>query len=91
MARIEFHAAGFRALLTDASTKALVKSEAEKIAEKANAVASTTDPAAEDPYYEVEDGSDGERARFRVATAQGEQLKRNARHEAKTNALQKSI
>jgi hypothetical protein len=88
--RIQFHEAGFRELLTSGPVKALVEKEADKIAEKANAVASTTDPAAEDPYYEVQDGTT-DRARYRVATAQGPQLKRNVRHEAKTQALQKSI
>jgi hypothetical protein len=90
MARIQFHEAGFEALLTSAATKAVVKKPADAMAEKANAVASTTDPAATEPYYEVEDGTT-DRARYRVATAQGDQLKRNVRHEAKTQALQKSI
>lgn len=88
--RIVFHEAGFRELLTSAPVKALVKEHAEAIAERANAVPSTTSPAAPEPYYEVEDGTT-DRARYRVATAQGEQLKRNVRHEAKTQALQKSI
>lgn len=90
MARITFHSAGFRALLTSGSTKSLVEGHANRVAASANAVASTTDPAATDPYYEVEDAST-DRARFRVATAQGEQLKRNVRHEARTQALQKSL
>lgn len=88
--RIQFHESGFRELLTSANTMALVEEEANGIAERANAVASTTDPSATEPYYEVEDGTT-DRARFRVATAQGEQLRRNVRHEAKTQALQKSL
>lgn len=90
MARIVFNSAGFEALLTSGPVKARVEKEADRIAASANEVASTTDPAATDPYYEVEDGTT-DRARFRVATAQGEQLARNVRHEAKTNALQQSL
>jgi hypothetical protein len=86
MARIVFHEAGFQELLTSAATKALVEKHAEDIAERANSVASTTDPAATEPYYEVQDGTT-DRARFRVRTAS----RRAARHEAKTQALQKSL
>lgn len=88
--RIEFHEAGFKELLTSAGVKALVEKHANEIAARANSVASTTDPEATEPYYEVEDATT-DRARFRVATAQGEQLKRNVRHESKTSALQKAI
>ena len=61
--------------------------EADRLADRANAVASTTDPAATEPYYEVEDGSDNKRARRRVRAAGARAMK----HEAKTNALQKAL
>lgn len=89
--RIQFNRAGFRELRTSAAAEALLDPHAERIADSANGIASTTDPAATDPYYEVQEASDGERARRRVATAQGEQLRRNVRHEAKTQALEKSV
>lgn len=85
--RIKFNSSGFNELLTSAGSKALVKEHADEMAIKANAVPSTTQPAAAEPYYEVQDGSDGKRARYRVRTT-GD---RAARHEAKTQALQKSL
>jgi len=86
--RIEFHEAGFRELLTSAGAKALVRGYAEDMAAKANAVPSTTSPAATEPYYEVkEDEADGDRARYRVRTMSD----RAAKHEMKTQALQKAI
>lgn len=85
--RIEFNDAGFRALRTGAAANALLDEHSEGIADRANAVPSTTSPAATEPYYEVEDGSDGERARRRIRTAS----RRAARHEAKTQALQRAL
>lgn len=85
--RIKFNNAGFQELLTSAGANALVQEHAEQIAAKANSVPSTTAPAVTQPYYEIEDGSDGKRARRRVRTT-GE---RAARHEAKTQALQKAL
>lgn len=88
--RIEFKEAGFKELLTSSATKNLVKRHADDRAERANDSASTTDPEATDPYYEVKDGTT-DRARYYVQCAGGEQLTRNIRHEAKTQALQKSL
>ncbi|MGB3480853.1 MAG: hypothetical protein WBB07_01385 [Mycobacterium sp.] len=85
--RIEFNAAGFRELLTSAGAQSLVDKHADALAGRANAVPSTTSPAATEPCYEVEDGSDGDRARRRVKTTGT----RAARHEAKTQALQRNI
>lgn len=85
--RIEFHNSGFRELLTDAATKAVVKGHADVMAEQANGSASTTEPATEEPYYEVQDGSDEKRARYRVRTTSI----RAAKHEAKTQALQRNL
>lgn len=89
--RIQFNTAGFRALRTSAAVDALLNEKADAVADGANAVASTTDPAATEPYYEVQDGSDAERARYRVVPAPGEQLARNIRHEARTQALEKGL
>lgn len=85
--RIEFNRQGFRELRTSAAAEALVEREANELAARANSVASTTDPAATEPYYEVQDGSDSDRARKRVRPTSA----RAARHEAKTNALQKAL
>lgn len=90
MARIVHHKAGFEALLTSDFAKSKLKHHAERIEDGANAVASTTDPAATEPYYETVDATT-DRARYRVQTALGEQLARNIRHEARTQALQKNI
>ena len=85
--RIKFNDAGFDQLLTGSHAQSLVEDAANEIAEKANAVPSTTDPAATEPYYEVEDGSDSKRARRRIKPTSA----RAAKHEAKTNALQKAL
>jgi molybdopterin/thiamine biosynthesis adenylyltransferase len=85
--RLKFNKDGFRELRTSAGAKALVEAEAEKLAARANAVPSTTNPEAAEPYYEVQDGTDNERARYRVRT----NSRRSARHEAKTQALQKGL
>lgn len=87
MVRITFRSAGFRELLTSAAAKALLTKQASEIAIAANAVPSTTEPAATEPYYRVEDASDGKRARVRIVTANS----RAARHEAKTLALQRNM
>lgn len=85
--RITFNDAGFDELLTSAGAIALVKKPAEEMASRANADPSTTKPAHDEPYYQIEDGSDGHRARFRVYAAGA----RASQHEAKTNALQRAL
>lgn len=85
--RITFNQSGFDELLTGSFAQGLVDDEADRLAGRANAVALTTDPAATEPYYEVEDGSDNTRARRRVRAAGARAMK----HEAKTNALQKAL
>ncbi len=85
--KVTFHQSGFDELLTGSYANSLLDKETESIADRANAVPSTTDPAASVPYYEVEDGSDGKRARRRIRAAGA----RAMRHEAKTNALQKAL
>lgn len=81
--RVKFvrNVAGFDALRL--SFDAEVKAKAEKLAAEANAIPSTTSPAATEPYYEVVDASDKHRPRYRVITAS----ERAVRHEAKTHAL----
>lgn len=85
--RISFNSKGFDELLTSAGAHALVTSHADDMAGRANAVPSTTAPAATEPYYEIEDGSDAHRARVRIVTASP----RAAAHEAKTHALQRNL
>lgn len=85
--RIEWNDAGFDQLLTSSAAQALVDQHAEALADRANAVASTTSPEATEPYYEVVDGSDEHRARRWVRTTGA----RAARHEAKTHALQQGM
>ncbi|MCB1287420.1 MAG: hypothetical protein KDB47_06935 [Mycobacterium sp.] len=87
MARIVFNPAGFRELLTSPEVTGMLKEHADSLAERANAVPSTTSPAANEPYYHVYEASDEQRARFRVAS----RGLRAARHEAKTQALQKGL
>lgn len=85
--RIEFNDAGFAELLTSAAVEALVEEQAQKLCAAANRVPSTTSPPASEPYYEVQDASDGQRARRRVrATSQ-----RAVRHDTKTQALLRSL
>ena len=79
--------AGFAALRTSPSSDYLVKVKAQAITRAANAVPSTTDPATDEPYYEMHDAGDAERARYRVATTSI----RASRHEAKTFALQRAM
>ena len=79
--------AGFNELRTRAATDALVRNEAEKVAASANAIPSTTTPAATEPYYEVVESGDEKRARYRVKTTG----LRSSKHEAKTNALLRSL
>lgn len=87
MARIEINEAGFDALRTSVPVKNLVERHASELAARANAVPSTTDPAADEPYYAVEDTTDGRRARYRIHTT-GD---RSVKHETKTQALQGSL
>lgn len=85
--RLQFHKDGFRELRTSPQAKALLEREAEQIAARANASPSTTSPAATEPYYELQDATDNDRARYRIKTTGP----RAARHEAKTQTLQKAI
>lgn len=87
MVRITFNDNGFRELLTSAAVSATLKGHAERVCEAANSVPSTTAPAATEPYYEVQEASDSDRARFRVRAAS----RRAVRHEAKTQALLKGL
>jgi hypothetical protein len=79
--------AGFNAIRKQAQFANMAKSKAESIAAAANAIPSTTDPATEEPYYEVFEAGDGSRARYRVATAS----LRAQRHEARTLALEQGF
>lgn len=85
--RLEWNDAGFDELLTSPAAHALVDQQADAIAGRANAVSSTTSPPADEPYYEVVDGSDERRARRYIRTTGA----RAARHEAKTHALQQGV
>ena len=84
---IEFNSRGFQELLTSAAANAALDHHADEITEQANAVPSTTSPAAEEPYYKAYEAGDENRARRRIVTVG----QRAIRHEAKTNALQRSI
>lgn len=87
--KIKFTAndAGFAALRTSPGADALVKSHAVAIESAANAIPSTTEPAATEPYYESHEAGDEHRARYRVATTSI----RASRHEFITNALQRGL
>jgi len=85
--RIAFNPAGFNELLTSAGAETLVDGHAQRMAAAANAVPSTTEPAATEPYYEVVEASDGKRARRRIRTTGP----RASKHEAKTQALLRSL
>lgn len=85
--RIQFKKAGFRELRTSAAADAILDREADAMSGRANGVPSTTDPAATEPYYKVFDASDDDRARRRIATTST----RAAKHEGKTDALQKAL
>jgi len=87
MVRFKVNDKAFAELRTSETAKELVSKLADEIEDRANAIASTTDPEADQPYYKTWDATDEERARYRVATTG----LRSARHEAITNALQKSI
>jgi hypothetical protein len=86
MSGIKFNSAAFKAILTSSAVKAKIKGLADDMAAAANSVPSTTSPAAKEPYYEVQDGTT-DRARYRVRTTG----LRAARHEAKTQALQRNL
>ena len=85
--RFEFDPAGFRDLLTSSEAKAELNRRARSMATRANAVPSTTEPAATEPYYEVVDASNRDRARVRVQTTGA----RSVRHENKTHALLREL
>lgn len=88
--RIKFNEAGFRELLTSAGAYSLLEPHAERMKTEANAVPSTTEPAATEPYYEIHKGgygSNDDRARVQVQTTSD----RAAKHEAKTGALQAAL
>jgi len=85
--KITFNDAAFAALRTDAAANALVRGKAEKIAAAANNSPPTTDTPLEEPYYEVHEAGDENRARYRIATTS----RRASRHEAKTFALQQAL
>ncbi len=84
---IKFNAAGFQELLTSAGAESLLDEHSEQVTERANAVPSTTSPAATEPYYKAYEASDANRARRRIVTVG----QRAIQHEAITNALQRSI
>lgn len=85
--KITFNNAGFDALRTSPAAQALAKEHAEKIAAAANAIPSTTTPAATEPYYETHEAGDEHRARYRIATTGA----RASRHEVKTQALLRGL
>ena len=85
--RFDPNYAGFSAIRKQVQFANMAKAKAESIAAAANAIPSTTDPATDEPYYEVFEAGDGSRARYRVATAS----LRAQRHEAKTQALQRAL
>ncbi len=85
--KIDWNEAGFDLLLTSPGARELVFKPATTLSLAANSVPSTTSPPATEPYYEIEDGTDGHRARYRVHTT-GE---RAEKHEAKTHALQRAL
>lgn len=85
--KIKFNNRGFDALRTSAGAQALVKEHAERIEAAANAIPSTTSPAATEPYYEAHEAGDEHRARYRIATTGI----RASRHEAKTFALNRAL
>ena len=85
--KIRFNNRGFDELRTSAGAQALVREHADKLAAAANAIPSTTTPAATEPYYEAHEAGDSHRARYRVATTSI----RASRHEAKTHALLRGL
>lgn len=85
--RIQINHAGFQELLTGDAAQSILDEPAKRIVDKANAVPSTTSPAYDQPYYEVTDASDAERARRRIIGTGA----RSMAHEAKTQALLKAI
>lgn len=85
--KIDFNKAGFRQLLTSASARSELRKHGRRIREGANAIPSTTAPAATEPYYEMVDGPSEDRARVRVQTTSS----RAVRHERKTQALLRNL
>jgi hypothetical protein len=85
--KIRFNNKGFDELRTSAGAQALVKQHADRIEAAANAIPSTTTPAATEPYYESHEAGDEHRARYRIATTGI----RAYRHDVKTQALLRSL
>ena len=85
--KFRINEAGFDQLRTSGQAQSEVKERADRIAAAANAIPSTTDPAATEPYYKSYEAGDENRARYRVATTSI----RASRHEAKTFALQRGL
>ena len=85
--KFRINEAGFDQLRTSGQAQSEVKERAERIAAAANAIPSTTSPAATEPYYETYEAGDESRARYRVVTTGP----RAARHEAKTKALLRGL
>lgn len=85
--KIEFHSEGFRELLRSGAARKLLAEKAAPITQQANAVPSTTEPAATDPYYRTRDVTDNQRAKRRIETTGP----RSVRHEHKTQALLRQI
>lgn len=79
--------AGFAELRTSGFAQAELKKHADRIEAAANAIPSTTSPAATEPYYQSHEAGDDQRARYRIATTSI----RSSRHEAKTHALQRGF
>lgn len=85
--RFKRNDAGFNELRTRPAVDAWAKQEAEQLAAAANAIPSTTSPAATEPYYEVVESGTEKRARYTVKTTGA----RASKHEAKTDALLRGL
>jgi hypothetical protein len=85
--RFKRNDAGFNELRTRPAVDAWAKREAEQLAATANAIPSTTSPAATEPYYEVVESGSEKRARYRVKTTG----RRAFLHDAKTDALLRGL
>ena len=85
--KFAFNQAGLNALRTTSQMQTKVRAGAERVEASANAIPSTTSPAATEPYYEAYEAGDEKRARQRVVTTGI----RAARHEVKTQALLRAV
>lgn len=85
--KIEFHSDGFRELLTSGYAKKELAKHSKRITARANAVPSTTEPAATEPYYRERDASNSQRARRRIQTTSA----RAIMHDHKTQALLRNL